>query len=118
MSQKYIELDFGAFTCRAELFDTKIAEKFAEHLPYKVSLVQWGKELYGPIGRDLGEEDPTPRIPPGGIAYTREGNYVCVFFGQTPAWSVEYIGKILNNEWEKLVENASHESVEIRMCDD
>jgi hypothetical protein len=73
MSKKQIELDFGSFILDAELFDTKIARKFSDKLPYTVSLMQWGKELYGSIGINLGEENPVSAIPPGGIAYTYGG---------------------------------------------
>jgi hypothetical protein len=110
-----IELDFGEFVLEAELFDTKIAKKFAEKLPVQVSLTSWGNELYGSIGKDLGEESPVPDIPPGGIAYTSQGNYVCIFFGQQPAWAVEYIGRIMDDQWEKLVADPSRASVEIRL---
>ena len=115
-----IELDFGTFVLEAELFDTKIANKFAENLPYQVSLTHWGNEFYGSIEaklgeKDLGEENPVPDIPPGGIAYTSQGNYVCIFFGQRPAWAVEYIGQIMGDQWEKLVANPTQASVEIRV---
>jgi hypothetical protein len=110
-----IELDFGRFVLEAELFDTKIAKKFAQHLPNQVQLTIWGKELYGSIGKDFGEDSPVPDIPPGGIAYTNQGNYVCIFFGQRPAWAVEYIGQIIDDQWEKLVENPEQAFVEIRL---
>lgn len=110
-----IELDFGAFTLEAELFKTPIAQKFKQRLPYQVRLMQWGNELYGSIGKDLGEENPVPDIPPGGIAYTRQGNYVCIFFGQTPAWDVEHIGQIMDDQWQKLVENPVQASVSIKL---
>ena len=110
-----IQLDFGDFVLSAELFDTAIAEEFASHLPYRVSLTQWGNELYGSIGRDLGEENPVPDIPEGGIAYTRQGNYVCLFFGQRPAWAVEYIGRIEDDGWLQLLENPGQTFVEIRV---
>lgn len=110
-----IELDFGTFTCKAMLFDTKIAERFAKNLPCRVSLMKWGEELYGSIGKDLGKENPVPNIPPGGIAYTHEGNYVCVFFGQTPAWPVEYIGQLTDDDVKTIADNPVQESVEIRM---
>lgn len=115
-----IELDFGSFVLEAELFDTKIAGKFADKLPYQVSLTHWGNEFYGSIadklgGKDLGEESPVPDIPPGGIAYTSQGNYVCIFFGQRPAWAVEYIGQIMDGQWEKLVDNPKQDSVDIRL---
>lgn len=98
---KTIVLDFGSFKLNAELLPNKIAEKFYENLPYDVNLISWGAELYGSIEKDLGQENPVPDIPEGGLAYTSRGNYFCVFFGQTPAWPVEYIGRITDN-WDKL----------------
>nr|WP_319394161.1 cyclophilin-like family protein [uncultured Desulfobacter sp.] len=47
----------------------------------------------------LREAKPVPAIPPGGIAYTNNGDYVCIFFGPTPAWPVEYIGQIDGGTW-------------------
>ncbi len=114
MAKKEIVLDFGSFALDAELFDTGIAENFAEHLPYRVSLVQWGGELYGSIGIDLGEDTPVTEIPPGGIAYTKNGRYVCIFFGQRPAWAVEYIGRIRGDGWKKLLDNPDCDSLVIR----
>jgi len=115
MIPNQIALDFGAFVLDAVLFDTAVANSFAQHLPYNVRLLQWGSELYGATGKDLGEEHPVTQIPSGGIAYTNKGNYVCIFFGQTPAWAVEHIGQILNDQWKTLVENPSQESVVIRL---
>jgi hypothetical protein len=111
MTQNQIILDFGTFSLEAELFDTPIAQKFKQHLPYQVRLMQWGNELYGSIGKDLGEEKPVPDIPPGGIAYTRQGNYVCIFFGQTPAWAVEHIGQICGDQWIRLQDSPALETV-------
>lgn len=109
-----IEFDFGSFVLDAELLDTVIAKRFAAHLPYQVHLMLWGNELYGSIGKDLGEENPVEDIPPGGIAYTNQGNYVCIFFGQRPAWAVEYIGQISDNHWQALVKSPVQKSVIIR----
>ncbi len=110
-----IKLDFKTFTCEAELFDTDIARRFAEHLPYEVSLTNWGKELYGPIEVNLGEENPVPVIPHGGIAYTSRGDLVCIFYGQTPAWPVEYIGKIVEGDIKNLEQNEAPDSVIIQL---
>jgi len=114
MLKKQIELDFGSFILDAGLFDTTIARKFSDKLPYTVSLMQWGKELYGSIGINLGEENPVSAIPPGGIAYTNNGNYLCIFFGQTPAWPVEYIGHIISDQWKRLDEKQSNISVIVK----
>jgi hypothetical protein len=114
MENTSIELDFGSLVLSARLFDTDIAKKFLRHLPVTVNLMQWGEEFYGGIGVDLGGENPVPVIPPGGIAYTNSGNYVCIFFGQRPAWAVEHIGQIADNQWPRLRKIPDCRSVTIR----
>lgn len=113
--KQQVTLDFGEFILDAELFDSTIAEKFAKNMPYTISLEKWGNEVYGPIGLNLGEDNPIPEIPPGGIAYTNNGNFVCVFFGQKPAWDVEHIGQIVGEDWKKLCNNNSIKSVTIKL---
>jgi len=115
MMQNHIQLDFNTFVLDADLFDTVIANKFAAHLPYDVKLTQWGNELYGTVGIDLGQDNPVEDIPLGAIAYTNQGNYVCIFFGQKPAWAVEYIGQIPDNQWQALVESPEQSAVVIRL---
>ena len=114
MHTKQIELDFGEFILEAELFDTSIAKKFAEKLPYSINLTQWGKELYGSIGVNFGEENPVSDIPPGGIAYTNKNYYLCIFFGQAPAWEVEHIGQIIGDHWKHLINNSLNTSVTVK----
>lgn len=113
MKINQIVLDFGSFQLDADLKACAIAERFAENLPCTIALQQWGDELYGPMGVDLGEEDPVPIIPPGGIAYSSSGHYLCIFFGQTPAWPVEYIGQIPGDTWKELARNPSQKSVTV-----
>jgi hypothetical protein len=115
IQKKQIVLDFGSVVLDAELFDSSIAISFAESLPYTINLEKWGNELYGSIGIDLGKENPIPDIPSGGIAYTNRGNYLCIFFGQRPAWQVEHIGQIKSDSWKSLVGNTSYKSVTIRL---
>lgn len=115
MKQKKITLDFGQFVLKAHLFNSSTASKFAECLPCNISLDKWGDELYGSIGRDLGEENLVSNVPSGGIAYTRNGYYICIFFGQTPAWPVEYIGQIEDSGWEKLTNSSSIHTVTINL---
>lgn len=98
-----IRLDFGAFTLTAALFDTSVAKRFYGALPLTVELTYWGGEAYGTIGRDLGAEAPVPVIPSGGLAYTNRGDYLCIFFGQTPAWPVEHVGKIEGTDYRALL---------------
>jgi hypothetical protein len=95
-----IVLDFGKFRLNAELFDNDVAEKLWAGLPAAIELERWGGELYGPLGFECGTENPVPEIPAGGIAYSKKGRYLCLFFGQTPAWPVDHIGKM--EGWERL----------------
>ena len=98
-----IQLDFGAFTADAILFDTPVGRSVWNALPVTVSLTGWGAELYGPIPGDHGESRPVPKIPSGGIAYSRTGSYLCLFFGQDPAWPVDHIGQIDGDQWKALL---------------
>ena len=97
-----ITLDFGAFSLPGELFDGELGEKLHAALPCTIELTWWGAEAYGTIARDLGESAPQPAIPAGGIAYTNRGNYLCLFFGQTPAWPVEHVGRFCGDGWQRV----------------
>jgi hypothetical protein len=97
---KKIVLDFGRFRLAAELFDNDVAGRLWEALPVEIDLERWGGELYGPIGADCGTENAVPEIPEGGIAYSRKGRYLCLFFGQSPAWPVDHIGTM--EGWARL----------------
>ncbi|MBT4266610.1 MAG: hypothetical protein HOD85_20620 [Deltaproteobacteria bacterium] len=110
-----IILDFGPFTLDAELFNSTIASNFAKSLPYTINLEKWGNEVYGSVGMDLSEENPIPTIPSGGLAYSKTGSYLCIFFGQTPAWPVEYIGQISGDSWKKLLGINTYSTVTIRL---
>ncbi len=89
-----ISLKFADFELRAELFDTEIARGLQKLLPLEIELVSWGSEVYGPIGQNLGTENPQPRVEAGALAYTNQGNYFCIFYGQQPAWPVEIVGQL------------------------
>lgn len=98
-----IILQFDCGTIEAELKDTAIAEALYDMLPLSIDLITWGDEAYGSIGKDLGEDNPVPEIPGGGLAYTNNGNYLCFFYGQRPAWAVEYVGQ-MSDEWKMLID--------------
>jgi len=97
---KKIVLDFGRFKLDAELFDNDVAGRLWEELPVAIDLERWGGELYGSVKFDCGTENAVPEIPEGGIAYSRKGRYLCLFFGQTPAWPVDHIGTMKG--WKRL----------------
>ena len=108
-----IKLDFGSFKLVARLFDTPLAGEFLKALPRTAELTRWGRELYGPFGAELFDEKPVSSIPPGGIAYSKRGSYVCLFFGQTPAWPVNHIGTIEGDSWKRLEECGDSATVTI-----
>jgi len=102
--ENFVSLEFKEFSLTAAIFENKIGDSFLKNAPYELSLISWGNEVYGSIGIDLGVESPQPTIKEGGLAYTNQGNYLCIFFGQTPAWPVEYIGQITGDEWKRLLD--------------
>ncbi|MCW8930542.1 MAG: cyclophilin-like fold protein [Gammaproteobacteria bacterium] len=102
------ESKFEMTIMKAHLFDTEIGRRLYAALPVEVELQTWGDESYGSIGIDLGEENPIAMIPPGGIAYTNQGDYLCLFYGQCPAWPVEHVGEILDEQWKKLRTQQAH----------
>lgn len=114
MAATPVILDFGPFTLDAELFDHPASRALVPHLPVTVSLTQWGGELYGPLPVDPGSHNPVPEIPPGGLAYSQNGRYFCVFFGQTPAWDVDYIGQIAGDSWKQLLKAKGLRQLEIK----
>ena len=81
---------------RARVFDTPTGRAFMQRCPMKLGALQaWGDEVYGCIGGEaLPATRPQPLIPVGGLAYSERGNFLCVFYGQTPAWPVDYIAQV------------------------
>ena len=61
MQEYKITLDFGTFEITANVFDNEIARKFVTTLPVTVQLQQWGDEVFGSIGEDLGTENHPQR---------------------------------------------------------
>ncbi|KAL1523801.1 hypothetical protein AB1Y20_018724 [Prymnesium parvum] len=80
---------------RARVFDTPTGRSFLGCLPQTLSSLQtYGDEVYGPITAALPCTKPQPMIPPGGLAYSQQGQYLCIFYGQVPAWPVEYFAQV------------------------
>ncbi len=96
-----LKIDNQAFT--VELFDHPIARELLNLLPLSIDLTCWGNEAYGDIALRHKSVKPQPTIPPGGLAYSEQGPYLCLFYGQTPAWPVDYIGQLQGDEWKALV---------------
>lgn len=96
-----IILEFDTRTIEATLNDSPVAHNLYKKLPLSFELTTWGDEAYGSAGIDFGEHTPIPEIPEGGIAFTNNGNFLCFFYGQRPAWPVEYIGD-MSEDWKEL----------------
>ncbi len=112
-----IRMDFGDITLWGRIGDDPVGRKFIDCLPRSVDLTRWGQELYGPLGLDLGEHQPVPDVPSGGIAYSRRGGYLCLFFGQTPAWPVDIIGR-MEEGWKDLDERGDLSRVTISRAEE
>ena len=83
-------------------------------MPHATNLMAYGAEVYGPWRVALPVSQQIPRIPPGGLAYSQQGQYLCVFFGQDPAWPVDYIGHV-DQGWEALRER-SWDTLSVERC--
>lgn len=87
---------------RCRIFDTPTGQAFKasllegdQRVPFTIpSLSAYGNEVYGAWKCPLATGKQQPTIPPGGLAYSEQGNYLCVFYGQTPAWPVDYFAQI------------------------
>ena len=101
-----LALNVGAsdeLVLRARVFDTPAGKAFLDSCPHTLSSLQsHGDEMYGTWARALPVSRPQPLIPAGGLAFSDQGQYLCVFYGQTPAWPVEYLGQI-DVGWEELL---------------
>ena len=86
-----------------ELFNHPIALKILQILPLTIDLTCWGNEAYGEIPLNTPSVSPQSTIPPGGIAFSEKGSYLCLFYGQTPAWPVDYIGRFEGESWKSLI---------------
>lgn len=112
-----ILLQGGGLQLTVELRDIPPARRLVDHLPCSLELSWWGAEGYGSIAVDLGEHDPRPTIPVGGVAYSRRGYYLCLFFGQTPAWPVDLIGQVTDGDWQQFLARRPRELyISARSC--
>jgi len=112
-----IILEFTDFSIEADLYDGTFTEALLKKLPLNISLTAWGKEVYGPVPLTVNDSNLVEVISPGGIAYTSRGNYFCIFYGQNPAWPVEEVGRIRDEQWHLLLDNSNLESLMVRLPD-
>lgn len=68
-----------------EFKDNKTADEIKKILPIKGIVNRWGDEIYFEIPLKIKEKENTKQIMEvGDVAYWREGNCFCIFFGKTP----------------------------------
>ena len=68
-----------------EFNNTKTANDIKKILPIKGVVNRWCDEIYFEIPLRIKEKENTKQIMEiGDIAYWREGNCFCIFFGKTP----------------------------------
>ncbi|MFP4416856.1 MAG: cyclophilin-like fold protein [Chitinispirillaceae bacterium] len=108
-----IYMDYGEFSLQVELLTTPAASKLVEILPQTIAVTRWGEELYGPLSEPLEVSTPVAAVSPGSIAYSEVGHYLCVFFGQQPAWPIELLGHIADPHRQKLRE-ATADTIKVR----
>ncbi len=110
-----VVLEFDNFSIEADLYDGVFRDALLKKLPLTIPLTAWGEEVYGPVPFTAGDSNLVEVISPGGIAYTSRGNYFCIFFGQNPAWPVEEVGRIRDEQWHLLRDNSNLESLLVRL---
>lgn len=120
--KKEIKITAGPVEMRAELNDTKIAEKLWEVLPIRAIGNRWGEEIYFLISIRAENENPQEIVKIGDIAYWPEGPAFCIFFGLTPvsseneirpASAVTVLGRLLGNPKDfKQVESGTEITLE------
>lgn len=62
----------------------KTAEAILNSLPLKGKANVWGDEIYFGIPLKIEDENPQREVEIGDVAFWKEGNSICVFFGRTP----------------------------------
>ena len=68
-----------------EFNNTKTAEAIKNIIPINGIVNRWGDEIYFEIPLRIKEKENTKQIMEmGDVAYWREGNCFCIFFGRTP----------------------------------
>lgn len=109
-----LELVFDDLVLEADFFEGSFTDQLLDKLPVTTDLTAWGNELYGEVPVSITEEKLLEEIAPGGLAYTSQGDLLCVFFGQKPAWPVEQVGQIKGRTWVLLRTPESFKQLTIR----
>ena len=85
MLDKKITITVGDIKTRAQLNDSKTAQKIWDTLPIEGGVNTWGDEIYFSIPVNAGLENAKAVVSEGDLGYWPPGNAFCIFFGLTPA---------------------------------
>jgi len=85
MLDKKITITVGDIKTRAQLNDSKTAQKIWDTLPIEGGVNTWGDEIYFSIPVNAGLENAKAVVSEGDLGYWPPGNAFCIFFGPTPA---------------------------------
>lgn len=62
----------------------RISEAILNSLPLSGKANIWGEEVYFGVPLKLEDENAKKEVEIGDVAYWKEGNAICIFFGRTP----------------------------------
>ncbi len=80
-----IKISSGPVEVSALLYDTVIAGKIWDSLPFEEEINIWGDEIYFSIPVQAGiEKDALEVVSNGDLGYWPAGEVFCIFFGPTP----------------------------------
>ena len=92
MNQHMVRIKVAEIDIECALNDTDTAIKLLDVLPITASTSTWGDEIYFPIGLGVDiEPDSSNVVESGAIAYWPPGDAFCIFYGRTPASTLDEI---------------------------
>ena len=92
MNQHMVRIKVAEIDIECTLNDTDTAIKLLDVLPITASTSTWGDEIYFPIGLGVDiEPDCSDVVESGAIAYWPPGDAFCIFYGKTPASTLDEI---------------------------
>ena len=92
MNQHMVRIKVAEIDIECTLNNTETALKILGLLPITAFTSTWGVEIYFPIGLGVDiEPDSSDLVESGAIAYWPPGDAFCIFYGKTPASTLDEI---------------------------
>ena len=92
MNQHMVRIKVAEIDIECTLNNTETALKILGLLPITAFTSTWGDEIYFPIGLGVDiEPDSSDVVESGAIAYWPPGDAFCIFYGRTPASTLDEI---------------------------